>query len=809
MPKINLTDLSNLQNEVTATAAINNNNTLIEAAIDNSISRDGTQPNQMNANLDMNSNRIINLPDALDDQEPVTLSQFNASIGALESGAVLDAPFILTEHNEAFASDRVLSAGSGLEVIDGGAKGNISIGLSSAELNALSGTGSSADKLPYYDGIGSAAITDFTPFARTVLDDADATSARATLGAVIGTDVQAQNARLADIAGITYSRGDILYHNGTNLARLPAGTSGQHLETQGVGADPVWADETTSGGDMLAANNLSDLANVTTARTNLDMAAFGPSGVYLGSSYDLNSISKNGFYGVHTPVNGPDAVDFFYITHQNLSGPPENSVQRAVSHSTGATYTRHCIVGTWSAWEQLGRASVATRTALKALATTPGTAYLTESGREGLFVWKTGNYSTHVTNDPSEGVYIKADAVAATSGAWVRSFDGPLVVTWFGAIADDSTQCQPAFQAALNLSMYVLQGRAVYAPAGVYRFNAGLVVDAVTTLYGDVVSAYKAYATTGTRGGGTWLHQTHTTSSLITIQRPVGGRCTGTTFHSFGVFQDHAAPGVGWVPTVYPYVILANSVDDVFCRDLVLLNVYQGILMTGSLALPAGRLRCQRVMGQAFYVGINVDFSADVTVLDDIHLWLFWSDNTYVRDWMRTNGISIVSARNDNAKFSKIFTFGYRYGILLTGNASGITQRLLCNQMGFDDCPRGFWFDTSADSCSAMFSDCYVVANPATTNADLFACDASSASLQFTNLRLSNSQANGVYVSPGALNSDLRFTQCWIDGWNIAAGGYAAYSIAEASSTIRTYNSRNTSGGGAAASGGPGSFTAV
>lgn len=46
----------------TSAATINNNNTLIEQAVENTLSRDGTGPNEMNANLDMNSNRIINLP---------------------------------------------------------------------------------------------------------------------------------------------------------------------------------------------------------------------------------------------------------------------------------------------------------------------------------------------------------------------------------------------------------------------------------------------------------------------------------------------------------------------------------------------------------------------------------------------------------------------------------------------------------------------------------------------------------------------------------------------------------------------------
>ncbi len=43
-----------------------------------------------------------------------------------------------------------------------------------------------------------------------------------------------------NITELTGTQGDILYHNGTNWAKLGAGTLGQYLKTNGSGANPSW-----------------------------------------------------------------------------------------------------------------------------------------------------------------------------------------------------------------------------------------------------------------------------------------------------------------------------------------------------------------------------------------------------------------------------------------------------------------------------------------------------------------------------------------------------------------------------------------
>lgn len=113
---------------------------------------------------------------------------------------------------------------------------------------------------------------------------------------------------------------------------------------------------------------------------------------------------------------------------------------------------------------------VATRTALKALDTTKdAVAYLTEANREGSFIWKTGDYSAQVTLDTLEGVYVKATAIAATAGCWVRQFTGLHNVKWFGAVGDNVANDKSAIDAAFAAAK--AYGVGMYLPSGTYKYD--------------------------------------------------------------------------------------------------------------------------------------------------------------------------------------------------------------------------------------------------------------------------------------------------------------------------------------------------
>ena len=148
-----------------------------------------------------------------------------------------------------------------------------------ATLNALAGLTTVADQTIYSTGADTFAMTTLSSFGRSLIDDTDASTARTTLGLAIGTNVQAYDATLAGLASVVTSADTLIYANGvdtfttttlSSFARtlLDDADASTARSTLGLGTASTQSTSTF----LQVANNLSDLNNAGTARTNLGLA---------------------------------------------------------------------------------------------------------------------------------------------------------------------------------------------------------------------------------------------------------------------------------------------------------------------------------------------------------------------------------------------------------------------------------------------------------------------------------------------------------------------------------------------------------
>lgn len=88
MAKITLNDIGT--DSFQAISRYNSNQALIEVALENTLSRDGTGPNELEAPLDMNSNRIINLPLPTSSTDAATKQYVDLQVNTILSGVIPD-----------------------------------------------------------------------------------------------------------------------------------------------------------------------------------------------------------------------------------------------------------------------------------------------------------------------------------------------------------------------------------------------------------------------------------------------------------------------------------------------------------------------------------------------------------------------------------------------------------------------------------------------------------------------------------------------------------------------------------------------
>ena len=214
--------LSTITSGYTSATTLNENFASLRDAFDNTLSLDGSVPNAMSADLDLNSKDLLNVAQTNTD----TLYVAGTKVTATTASPSWKGPWVTAT---VYAIDDIVSTSgsSYICIVAHTAAATFTADLSAVKWQVMASVGAT--------GAGTGDLL----AASNLSDVADATTARANLGAEIGVNVQAYDAVLQDLAAITPVAGDTYYHNGTNLVKLAKGTSGYVL-TQGA-TNPAWA----------------------------------------------------------------------------------------------------------------------------------------------------------------------------------------------------------------------------------------------------------------------------------------------------------------------------------------------------------------------------------------------------------------------------------------------------------------------------------------------------------------------------------------------------------------------------------------
>lgn len=202
-----------------------------------------------------------------------------------------------------------------------------------AELAAVAALVSAANKMPYFTGLGAAALADLTAFARTLLDDPDQATAQATLGlAGLGTLNKLTG-------GFTYNGGSRMWKAGISKLGTtvvnPVNASATILGIQDVGFMSrnikrllVMEDELVWVTSMSVGRTFAD--GVTHTNTTLDsasLAAFVPGDV--NRAVFGNGIPKGTYISAYVSA-----------TQVTLSAPATTSVTQTVTLGALLTVVR-------------------------------------------------------------------------------------------------------------------------------------------------------------------------------------------------------------------------------------------------------------------------------------------------------------------------------------------------------------------------------------------------------------------------------------------------------------------------------------
>ena len=304
----------------------------------------------------------------------------------------------------------------------------------------------------------------------------------------------------------------------------------------------------------------------------------------------------------------------------------------------------------------------ATRTILKGYDTATITAaYLKEAGREGQFLWLAGDYSSEIASDTLEGIYIKADGVAATAGAWVRSGGWGVEgadARWFGLLADydPGTKTGTPIQDYVNAAFAVVPW--VKLPSGNMLISGQITMNGAKRLSGAGRRMCFVYANSGfdIPGSDAWV-------------KFAGGEALHEVDAISFVAQDQPSSTNAAEYVQYPPVIDGSNMPRFKIASVHMREVWQGIKAEQN----AGGIVIDDLEISMFDYGIRLNGALDSQKLSRIHVWPFgFAADSNKREVFRS-AYGIYSARADDFQLNQSLLFGCRNAVYFTDIGQGQT----------------------------------------------------------------------------------------------------------------------------------------
>ena len=212
--------------------------------------------------------------------------------------------------------------------------------------------------------IATAATSDYAATANNLSDLASAATARTNLGLVIGTDVQAYDAQLADVAGLTPTDGNIIIGDGTNFITESGATARTSLGVA-IGTDvQAYDSNLTSFVGTFTLPTTDGTADQVLTTNGSGTLTFADAGGGAWTKLNTYSISSGGTtFDVPSILDTSTYSNFVFIIEEiSLISPYSRDIYFKLSGNNGTSYDHSAAHS--QVYEQSGSASATQGTAL-------------------------------------------------------------------------------------------------------------------------------------------------------------------------------------------------------------------------------------------------------------------------------------------------------------------------------------------------------------------------------------------------------------------------------------------------------------